>query len=1226
MWIKKVITVNWGGLPNREYEFGSVVMLGGSSGSGKSTLEDAIQTVLTAAKHGYFRFNAGQDEAQTHTRGKIPRTVESYVLGGDGNNFARPHGANGYLGIVFANSPGEPDLVFSALLAFQAYLNEHGAVGKGDTLRRVPMMREMKMFTIDDGELKLADLGEVSDSGLVSVRPIEGIFNHLRMPTRNFGKVIEHKDKQPYLNTLWGLLRNASPVSSEESRRSCLGFRGAMAYRPVARIDQFVKDEILEKYDHEDDINNLSESIRNLYQLRAQAERLENNVQKLQIIEKNAAAVVKNWQLVVELAYIECARHLFDLETEHVQVMQKKKDCVLERDKVSKKKESIKSTLEQIKTRLNDLSNELNGIPAAQEHERLEQAIKDAALRFSKTGVELFKSVDQTRETLRALHAIGSAPLQVRQHESLLPGFRSYQDAEGLLHAYDPDNIHGLLVSLSACSPLDEETNKTLQAIMDEAQDLDSAVDLARDTLYQADTGLRALVSNDLSDARKQEDNLRNNKRQLKTQITELSENRRVRPPKFVSHAISLLQRELPHSHPRLLCDLVEVLPTDLKWQNAIEGFIGANRYIIIVDPKHEAQANQLLINTHSTAKLAQGHRLLAMSQRPLPSDSIVHALRFTDNLAKAYLHANYGKVIKVHSVQALRDTDRGLMQEGRGCSGYSTFHCLEDDRNLVFGESGREKQLLALQKELSDKERTLNEAENWRSALSALSRNIDAVEKTSLSHHLGMMSDALHEIGAAKQRQSGLDFSGSEDLIAERKRLSNDEVGLNGALEKANQRLGELGNQIQTLNNKIESLDNAMDKADLAVIDRKKLIERIAEVTTDYDTEERTRALNQQAQSPAFPHAEILKKMADSQKCINDALNLFRKNVADYNQNISEGETIRLQECLIIGSIDFSYDDAWSNYHAFRDGLAQVHMQLRQQRDHILIAMREKLSKHEAELSHTFAESFCQIIHNDLVEGKEQINALNRVLEAHQFNEDSYRFVRFAVKAYAERAAFFEHIARHVQLAEGQRLDDPGVLEEKYLNIYQNIRDLLENSNETDARRQLEEMADYRNYHTYDVLVRRGENNQFHLGEYATDSGGQTETPFYALRSAALSSAYRINEPGSHHFRVMVVDEAFEKVDETRAAEAIALLSKTLGFQVVLAMPSKNSGAFQPLLSTKFVFTRVPSATKIGELTQKTIVKREQVNADPVRNLWQSHLEQVKQQAVLDFDQLEPV
>ena len=1225
MWIKKVITVNWGGLPNREYDFGSVVMLGGSTGSGKSTLEDAIQTVLTAAKHGYFRFNAGQDEAQTHTRGKTPRTVESYVLGGDGNNFARPNGANGYLGIVFANSPNEPDRVVSALLAFQAYLNEHGAVGKGDTLRRIPMMREMKMFTIDDGELDLADLGEMSETGLSSVRPIDTVFNHLRMPTRNFGKVIEHKDKQPYLNTLWGLLRNSPPVSSEESRRSCLGFRGAMAYRPVAKIDQFVKDEILEKYDHENDINNLSESIRNLYQLRAQAERLEDNVEKLQVIEGNGGVVVNNWQSVIELAYVESARRLFDLETERSQVMEEKAARVSERDTIAKDKNKIEGSLSQIRTRLADLSNELGGNPAAQEHERLEETIKSAASRFSKSGEELFKSVDQTRETLHALQAIGKTTLQVRQHESLLPGFRSYQDAESLLNAYDPDNIHRLLLSLSACTPLDDQVDSALKAVIEEAQDIDVAVNLARDALYTPDIGLRSLVSNILSEARSKEERVSSERQRLKAQITELSETRRVRPPEFVSNAVNLLRRELPHSNPRILCDLIEVIPTDLEWQNAIEGFIGANRFIIIVEPKHEAQANQVLINARSKAKLAQGHRLLAMSHRPLPSRSIVHALRFTDNLAKAYLHANYGNVVKVNTVQELRDADRGLMKEGRGCSGYSTFHCLEDDRNLVFGESGREKQLLALQKELADKERTLKEAETWRSSLSSLSRNIDSVDKTALSHHLDMMSDALREIGDAKQRQSGLDFTGVEDLVAERDRLSDEEILLNGQRDKCISRVGELGNQISTLNDKAESLDDDIDRADVDVVERRKLIDRIAELSPDYDTEVRISELDQKARSPALPHEEVLKKMVACQRRIDDALNLFRNNVTNYNQNVSEGETIRLQECLAIGRIDFSRDDAWSNYHAFRDGLTQVRTQLRHQRDHILMAMREKLSRHEAELSHTFAESFCQIIFNDLVEGKEQINALNRVLEAHQFNEDSYRFVRFSVKAYAERASFFEHIARHVQLAEGQRLDDPGVLEEKYLTIYRNIRNLLENSSEADARRELEDMADYRNYHTYDVLVSRGENNQFHLGENATGSGGQTETPFYALRSAALSSAYRINEPGSHHFRVMVVDEAFEKVDETRAAEAIALLSNTLGFQVVLAMPSKNSGAFQPLLSTKFVFTRVPSATKIGELTQKTIVKREQVNADPVQKLWESHLEQVKQQAVIDFDELEP-
>ncbi|MEJ2651146.1 MAG: ATP-binding protein, partial [Gammaproteobacteria bacterium] len=81
MWINKVVTLNWGTLPDREYPLGEVTLLAGHTGSGKSTLEDAIQTVMTAAHHGLFAYNPGQDEAKQGERsGKKSRSLASYIL------------------------------------------------------------------------------------------------------------------------------------------------------------------------------------------------------------------------------------------------------------------------------------------------------------------------------------------------------------------------------------------------------------------------------------------------------------------------------------------------------------------------------------------------------------------------------------------------------------------------------------------------------------------------------------------------------------------------------------------------------------------------------------------------------------------------------------------------------------------------------------------------------------------------------------------------------------------------------------------------------------------------------------------------------------------------------------------------------------------------------------------------------------------------------------------
>ena len=69
MYLKKLILINWGNLPNTEFEFGPLNLFSGGNGSGKTTAADAIQTLMTAAHENLFQFNPGQDETTQKGRG-----------------------------------------------------------------------------------------------------------------------------------------------------------------------------------------------------------------------------------------------------------------------------------------------------------------------------------------------------------------------------------------------------------------------------------------------------------------------------------------------------------------------------------------------------------------------------------------------------------------------------------------------------------------------------------------------------------------------------------------------------------------------------------------------------------------------------------------------------------------------------------------------------------------------------------------------------------------------------------------------------------------------------------------------------------------------------------------------------------------------------------------------------------------------------------------------------
>ena len=100
----------------------------------------------------------------------------------------------------------------------------------------------------------------------------------------------------------------------------------------------------------------------------------------------------------------------------------------------------------------------------------------------------------------------------------------------------------------------------------------------------------------------------------------------------------------------------------------------------------------------------------------------------------------------------------------------------------------------------------------------------------------------------------------------------------------------------------------------------------------------------------------------------------------------------------------------------------------------------------------------------------------------------------------------------------------------------------------------------------------------------------------------------------------MVLVDEAFSKMDETRSREVIHYLTHTLGLQLVFIMPTSKSGPFMDLISNQFVFSKCPSPEPRGELKTRVFVDRKHCNEEKIKELWAKHRKSIRQQSMLDF------
>src|SRR5690606_26744060 len=174
----------------------------------------------------------------------------------------------------------------------------------------------------------------------------------------------------------------------------------------------------------------------------------------------------------------------------------------------------------------------------------------------------------------------------------------------------------------------------------------------------------------------------------------------------------------------------------------------------------------------------------------------------------------------------------------------------------------------------------------------------------------------------------------------------------------------------------------------------------------------------------------------------------------------------------------------------------------------------------------------------------------------------------------------------------------------------------MLLDEDEQKALRELTRIADYRNYRRYEIFKEPEGKAPIALSQYGTGSGGQLETPAYIIRSAAVTSAFRFND-GNNHLRMVLVDEAFSKMDEHRSREVIHYLTETLGLQLLFIMPSSKSGPFMDLISNQFVFSKCPTTTPIGELHSRVLVDRKTCNREKIQQLWANHRKTVRHQAM---------
>lgn len=1215
MLINKLICVNWGNIPNREFDLGTLTLFTGGSGSGKTTTADAIQTVLTAAKRGLFAYNPGQDESTQFGRGgKLPRTLGSYVLGADDYNFARPDGAHGYVAVIFGASPGEPqDHCFTAVVAVTASLQEEKLAN--GRRRRVPKDDKLHLIIVEGQKLQLDDfVTERSEKGM-SILPTDTALVTLR---KKYGKTVVHdfqNNKKSYLNKLYGLLRGRRTVSTTEAEQAARAFSKFMAYKPIENINDFVRQDILEPQDISEEIMRISTLMRKVFDLRSEAERLQNNINVLENIESHGRAMRQAWyERREQLLCLAMKKHrdtqlVMDFNRNGIEQLN------TEEQRLNEQSKDVQHQLQELDLERLSIERMRQQHEAAGEKDRLLVQLKRLQDEASHTFKVVLDEVDKLRKDKEFASQIVNCKTYIQENPRLSDSIRRLKLLQSQLESYDFEGINADCTQLA--SQQDSIDPQTCAGLKNKIESLD---DITLKLLHQVTdehTGLRSLSDREIGALANEISQADNNFRDLERKITKIREQGLVEYPYATRLALQAIQQELPAAHPQVLCDLIEV--KDEHWQAPIEAYMGFNRFGIIVDAQYEAQAIQLVKTLPKRgAQVIQGEKAMRDAARiGLPLQSIVHEFVVQHPVARAYLSASYGNVLKVDSVENLRHTPRGITQDGHGSTSYKMFVCQLDDHELVFGKQARDRAIYAMDQQLANldiEQKRLQDSRTDLMKINALCRDIQSTNLLAATQRLQNLSEEIHDINKQLQR---LDLSNIEELETAIKDIQQRKELLEDKYKSTIERTGEIKVERNQKTSVIEQMGESLQNLDQELNMRKTDVEKLKRHDPDYEVKAVFLRLEQEAQSPANRAKGVIeKRIDDAQQKINSSKSRFKRSLLeDYNQKVKHSERIELQ----LEQID-DYARTGTDFYAVMDAYTQVQTQLRRQRDIGLAEVKDRLQKAQESIQSVFTANFCQMIYDAIIRGEDKLRQLNDELKGHHFGDDHYYFDWDWVPEYKRYYQFFKTVMEMESLGEGQDLFDDEHLSKDLLEVRDEITDLLLSDDPEFSHKRLTEIGDYRNYRRYEIYKSTGRGDPVPLSEYGTGSGGQLETPAYVIRAAAVASAFRLRE-GDTHLRTVLIDESFAKMDETRAKSILRYLTEGLNFQVNFIMPTKSAGAFQPIITDKMVFVKIKSKQAPGEMGTITHVDCQKINREAVEKLWQDHREQVRQNVILNYD-----
>ena len=622
-----------------------------------------------------------------------------------------------------------------------------------------------------------------------------------------------------------------------------------------------------------------------------------------------------------------------------------------------------------------------------------------------------------------------------------------------------------------------------------------------------------------------------------------------------------------------ILADLISI--TDPRWTNVIEGYLRRQKFDLLTDPEYYHEAVDLL-KQHTQSGLPCPYRIVhtgsILTEHPeVKPNSLAKVVSSSHPAARRYVDFLLGRVERVDDIRSasgrrIAVTDDGMLYQAFTTSRMNANHW----RMHYIGEDSISQQIEQTQKQMAEEQAGIDRLTNLIQPLQFWEG-----EKTLSDEFLENLSNAVSEakllpdleeqVDQLWEQLQSIDDSYVKGLRKEQQQIKRAHDSAIGKGKEISRELGEIEQKHKQFFKKCDELHDdwqAEHKKFLGMYaaDHPFTVQASARYETELAQKESAEKLQfdfERALNWTHNRLDTLKKM-------------FQEQAEAYNNSHRDS----------IISTDISSTEWQKSYEEIKSVRLDEYT--------------AQVKRAQARAEEIFYNEFINQLKGNFDTVKREINLLNRALEEYTFGKTKYRFKCSPTENPQMRKYYDMIISSRLDGASIFDLLEPGIDFAEYEPLVKTLFQLISSEGSDAASRQVIEanINKYKSFRTYlrfDLVEVGPDGTEYPLSRtMGSKSGGERQTPFYVAILASLMKTYRINQ-NANSLRLVVFDEAFDKIDTSRIDECINML-RQIGFQFIIAAPDNKSPYIAPLVEKTLVVNKPDEKTSVLLSHQKRL------------------------------------